>query len=108
MLSLPNPSEDAGGLAPASSARSARLPPGPDGMAPPVPAAQESRSSASNTLRDAWVALLSRYHLQWFCTLTFANSVHPERAFKTFRKWTNELNRSVHGKRWREHGQGVY
>lgn len=64
--------------------------------------------SGSNSLRDAWIEFLSRYPMQWFCTLTFADSVHPERAFKTFRKWVNELNRSLYGRRWHERGQGVY
>lgn len=115
MASLPNSSEDAGGSAPASSERSERLPGRPDGLSaaggttPTLPEPEAATQvSVSHPLRDAWVELLSRYPMQWFCTLTFADPVHPERAFKTFRKWVNELNRSLYGKRWQERGQGVY
>jgi hypothetical protein len=59
-------------------------------------------------IREAWVEFLSRYPMHWFCTLTFRNSVHPERAVKVFRLWVNEINRSLYGKRWAQRGQGIY
>jgi hypothetical protein len=110
---------DAGSVAPASNARSAlRL---------KRPAAKSQRCSVALqpmtrdglrdgptgalrelAIRESWVEFLSRYPMQWFCTLTFRNSVHPERAFKVFRLWVNEINRSLYGKRWVQRGQGVY
>ncbi|MHB8425767.1 MAG: rolling circle replication-associated protein [Gammaproteobacteria bacterium] len=38
-----------------------------------------------------------------------ADSVHPERAFKTWRYWVNQLNRRVFGRHWQgtEH-RGVF
>jgi hypothetical protein len=59
-------------------------------------------------LRSAYLELLSRYPLQWFCTLTFRDSVHPERAFKAFRVWTNEINRRLYGRQWHKRGDGIY
>lgn len=52
------------------------------------------------TVRDGWIELCSRYAWGWFCTMTFAVSVHPERAGKTWRYWVNQLNRSVFGRHW--------
>jgi|SRR5882672_6413550 len=60
------------------------------------------------SLQDAWCAFLSRYPMQWFCTLTFRQSVHPEQAFKCFRRWIAELNVSIYGRRWQKRRQGVY
>lgn len=59
-------------------------------------------------LQEAWCELLKRYPLQWFCTLTFRDSVHPERGFKCYRAWINQLNIEIHGRRWNRRGQGVY
>lgn len=60
-------------------------------------------------LRDAWVEFLSRYNFDWFCTLTFAEPVHPEHADKVWSLWVRELNVKLHGNHWRRtvHG-GVY
>ncbi len=46
--------------------------------------------------------------MQWFCTLTFRDSVHPEQAFKLFRVWTNEINRQLYGRHWHKCGDGIY
>jgi hypothetical protein len=59
-------------------------------------------------LREAYIELLSRFPMQWFCTLTFRESVHPEQAFKLFRVWTNEINRQLYGRRWHKRGDGIY
>lgn len=56
---------------------------------------------------EAWRDLLMRYEWQWFCSLTFVEHAHPERADKLFRVWVAKLNRSLHGRRWRERGAGV-
>lgn len=60
-------------------------------------------------LRDAWADFLSVYTFQWFATLTFETNVHPEAALKRWRFYTNQLNRSLYGRRWqkKEHG-GIY
>ncbi|MHB8425144.1 MAG: rolling circle replication-associated protein [Gammaproteobacteria bacterium] len=60
-------------------------------------------------VRDGWIELCSRYQWDWFCTMTFADAVHPERAFKTWRYWVSQLNRDLFGRHWQgtEHG-GVY
>lgn len=70
-----------------------------------------SRSCPSGrvpSLSDAWASYLSRFQWDWFVTLTFRESRHPEAADKLFRVWVNEINRSLYGKRWRQKGQGVY
>jgi hypothetical protein len=51
-------------------------------------------------LASAWALFLSRFTWQWFCTFTFREAPHPEAADKVFRVFTNELNRSIDGKRW--------
>ena len=60
-------------------------------------------------LRDAWAEFLSAYPFQWFATFTFETNVHPEAALKRWRFFTNQLNRSLYGRRWqkKEHG-GIY
>jgi hypothetical protein len=51
-------------------------------------------------LRDAWAEFLAPIPFQWFATLTFETNVHPEAALKRYRRFTNELNRSLYGRRW--------
>ena len=65
--------------------------------------------SETQLLRDAWAEFLSAYTFQWFATLTFETNVHPEAALKRWRFYTNQLNRSLYGRRWqkKEHG-GIY
>lgn len=60
-------------------------------------------------LRDAWAEFLSGYAFQWFATLTFEDRIHPEAALKRWRLFSNNLNRSLYGRRWHKtsHG-GVY
>lgn len=60
------------------------------------------------SLSEAWASYLSRFQWDWFVTLTFRESRHPEAADKLFRVWLNEINRALYGKRWRQKGQGVY
>ena len=52
-------------------------------------------------LADAWRDFLGEFPWEWFCTLTFRDSVHPEAAFKTFRYWIALLNAEEWGRRWR-------
>lgn len=61
-----------------------------------------------SALQKSWIEMLSRYQWDWFVTLTFKDSVHPEAADKRFRVWLNELNTALYGRRWRQRGQGVY
>jgi hypothetical protein len=47
--------------------------------------------------------------MQWFCTFTFQESVHPERAMKLFRLFIRRLNRALYGSHFERKGQqGVY
>lgn len=94
-----------------------RLAPGPAGrlnhglQGPHVKAlsCEEMPISQMHLLRDAWADFLSVYTFQWFATLTFETNVHPEAALKRWRFYTNQLNRSLYGRRWqkKEHG-GIY
>jgi hypothetical protein len=55
------------------------------------------------------VEFLLRFHVQWFCTMTFRNTVGLESGAKWWRRWINELNCHVYGKNWRRRGEaGVY
>lgn len=57
-------------------------------------------------LRDAWARFLSPIPFQWFATLTFEMNVHPEAAFKRYRRFTNEINRELYGRRWEKQPHG--
>jgi len=47
--------------------------------------------------------------MDWFCTFTFQDSVHPERAFKLFLLFIRRLNRVVYGSHCERKGiQGVF
>jgi len=52
-----------------------------------------------DTLSHAWRDMLMRYQFQWFCTFTFAESVHPEAAAKTFEHWIKLLNQYLAGRK---------
>lgn len=56
---------------------------------------------------SAWAALLARFEWTWFCTLTFRESVHPERADKLFRVWWCMINARLFGRRWYKKGRCV-
>ena len=66
----------------------------------------ELSKSQKQLLRDAWVSFLAAYTFQWFATLTFETNVHPEAALKRWRFYTNQLNRSLYGRRWQKKGHG--
>jgi hypothetical protein len=51
-------------------------------------------------LTDAWIQMLSGYPWEWFVTLTFQHSIHPEAADKKFRLWVSMINRANLGPRW--------
>lgn len=74
-----------------------------------APCAVETLKSERQILRDAWADFLSPVPFQWFVTLTFETNVHPEAAIKRWRRFTNEINRSLYGRRWmkKDHG-GIY
>ena len=59
-----------------------------------------------NPLQAAWVDFLDPYVWDWFGTLTFEDAVHPERANKLYRKFTNDLNRDLYGRRWSQKSHG--
>ena len=61
---------------------------------------EEVRASEKHLLRDAWADFLSPIEFQWFATLTFEANVHPEAALKRYRRFTNNLNRTLYGRRW--------
>lgn len=57
-------------------------------------------------LRNAWAEFLSPHPFQWFATLTFEKNVHPEAAIKRWRRFTNDLNRTLYGRRWMNQAHG--
>jgi hypothetical protein len=59
------------------------------------------------TLRDAWIALLSRWQWEWFATFTFRDMVHPEAADKRFRLLISQANRVLYGPRWYKRNNGI-
>lgn len=47
--------------------------------------------------------------MQWFCTFTFTEDVHPERAAKLFRLFVRRLNRKIYGRHFERRGlEGVF
>jgi len=56
--------------------------------------------SPARQLHKGWISFVSRYEWQWFCTMTFRDSVHPESADKRFRMFVSKLNRKLFGPRW--------
>jgi hypothetical protein len=55
----------------------------------------------------AWADFLARFEWTWFCTLTFRESVHPEKAAKLFHVWWCMMNQRLYGRRWRQKGRCV-
>lgn len=68
-------------------------------MGPPINALDIGLSPARQ-LHKGWITFVSRYEWQWFCTMTFRDSVHPESADKRFRMFVSKLNRKLFGPRW--------
>jgi len=58
-------------------------------------------------LVDAYGSFLSEFVWDWFCTFTFRESPHPEKASKAFRHFVHVLNRSLYGQRYRKAGASV-
>ncbi len=57
----------------------------------------------------AWREFIGRFPMQWFCTLTFTEDVHPERAAKLFRLFIRRLNKSLYGSHYERRGHaGVF
>jgi hypothetical protein len=58
---------------------------------------------------QAWREFIGQYPMQWFCTFTFTEDVHPERAAKLFRLLIRRLNRKLYGSHFERKGQqGVF
>lgn len=65
-------------------------------------------TSAADLLREGHVDMLRRYNWNLFGSMTFrGDSVHPERADKTFRYYMSILNRRLYGPRWHKQGKGI-
>jgi len=63
----------------------------------------------TETLAQAWRKFIGRFPMQWFCTLTFTEDVHPERAAKLFRLFIRRLNRELYGGHFERRGvEGVF
>lgn len=58
--------------------------------------------------RLAWADWLQQFWWQWFVTLTFAESMHPEEATKRFNQWIAWLNRKAYSRGWRLNEDGVF
>ena len=62
-----------------------------------------------NTLQDAWIKFIRKLEpLQWFCTFTFREQVHPEQADRRYKRFIHQVNEFYFGKRYREKGLGAY
>lgn len=60
-------------------------------------------------LVTAWRDFLGRFPMQWFCTFTFREDVHPERAAKLFRLFIRRLNQALYGRHFERKGKvGVF
>jgi hypothetical protein len=60
-------------------------------------------------LREQWTRFLLRFPMQWFCTMTFRDRVHPEAADKAWRVFCSKLNRTLYGNRWwKDPKKGVF
>ena len=77
-----------------------RLNHGPQGPRVKAHSCDEIRAPEKRRLRNAWADFLSPIAFQWFATLTFETNVHPEAALKRYRRFTNDLNRALYGRRW--------
>jgi len=59
-------------------------------------------------LHQAWVNFIKTFEpFQWYVTLTFKESRHPESADKAFFRWIRHINESLYGRRYRERKKGV-
>jgi hypothetical protein len=59
-------------------------------------------------LSEAWIQFIRRLEpLDWFCTFTFRDPVHPEQANRRYQRFIRTLNEYRFGKRFREKGEGV-
>jgi hypothetical protein len=45
---------------------------------------------------------------QWMGHFTFAEPLHPEQANKRFSRFVRAINRDIYGRRYGDHGQGIY
>lgn len=64
---------------------------------------------SSGALAQAWREFIAQFPMHWFCTFTFTDSVHPERAVKLFRLFIKRLNRALYGSHFERKGQaGVF
>ena len=60
-------------------------------------------------LKDAWIQFIRKLEpLQWFCTFTFREQVHPEQADRRYKRFIHHVNEHYFGKRYREKGLGAY
>jgi hypothetical protein len=63
----------------------------------------------TEALAQAWRRFLAPFPMQWFCTLTFTEDVHPERAAKLFRLFVRRLNRQLYGAHFERRGlEGIF
>ncbi len=60
-------------------------------------------------LSEAWIQFIRRLEpLDWFCTFTFRDPVHPEQANRRLQRFVRTLNEIRFSKRYREKGLGIY
>lgn len=57
------------------------------------------KRSFRTCLSDSWADFIKGFQFDWFLTLTFRESKHPEAAHKLWRKFVNDLNRNLYGRR---------
>lgn len=65
-------------------------------------------AASLSPLQRAWIDFLLRFPLDWFCTFTFRDAVHPEAAAKRLLYLVSALNRDVFGNHWQRRTSGIY
>ncbi len=72
---------------------------------------RQSKAMSYNVIQnlaEAWIQLIRRLEpLDWFCTFTFREPVHPEQANRCLGRFVKMLNEIKFGKRYREKSLGV-
>lgn len=70
---------------------------------------EEYRRHPKTLAREAWGDFIARWPWEWFCTFTFTDDTHEERAVKLFKVWRSKLNKALFGPRWHKRPPyGIY
>ena len=74
----------------------------------PIPPMEDPTGTpVGQQLQDDMIVFLQQWPWEWFLSLTFRQSAHPEAADKQFRRFVMQLNRVLYHQRWLKHDQGI-